>query len=62
MSGDGQSRENIQRSRRQTDRSSLEPSSLGSVKVIFGEIAVCQGVEVLSPDIFALECLLHKTF
>ena len=44
MSGDGQSRENAQRSMVSTDRSILKPSSLASVKVKYWTIAVGQGV------------------
>ena len=40
---------------RQTDRSTLKPSSLPSVKVNYWKIAVGHGVKVPSPDIFALE-------
>ena len=38
---------------RQTDPSALKPSSLASVKAIFGKIAVSQGLKVPSPDISA---------
>ena len=54
MSGDGQSRENVQRSGCEAKRSTLKPSILTSVKVTYGKIAVGQAVKVPSPDMFAV--------
>ena len=55
-SGDGQSSENVQRSRVSCliDRSTLTPSSLASVKVEYRKIAVGQVVKVPSPAIFGV--------
>ena len=41
----------------QTNPSTLKPTSLPSDKQFFGKIAVCQGLEVPSPDIFDLDRL-----
>ena len=45
-----------------TDPSTLKPSSLASVKVIFCKTAVGQGVKVLSPDIFAVDEAINGLF
>ena len=57
MSGNGQSRENVQRSRCQIDRSTLKSSSLPSIKGHYRKTAVRQGVKVPSPDI--VQHILH---
>ena len=54
VSGDGQSRENVRRSRYKTDRSTLNTGSLPSAKVNGWEIAVGQAVKVPSPEMFVL--------
>ena len=38
----------------------LKPSSLVSVTACQGKAAVCQGLKVLSPDIFAPQCRQEK--
>ena len=52
MSGHGQSRKTYSGQGCQTDRLTLKPSMLASVKVNYWEIPVRQGVKVPSPDVF----------
>ena len=49
-------------SRAESAVSTLKPSSLASVKVNYWRIAVCQGLKVPSPEIFAYHSLGPKYY